>query len=200
MNKSEQSLEKLKNKIILLDTSVLIKLIDDQIVSDSFLKFIKKVGSFTTICAPVYTEFVNGAVKHNVGHGIVDNFCMREDFMRKIRVKPEPSINERIIVLARELATLINIAAADLKYKTDLKEKPVPSFADYLLGSLTIHADVILATINHKDFPLFLYDRIYLRTEENLSQISNIGFYKFSPGKYNSLVKDALKIMKKKKR
>jgi hypothetical protein len=44
-------------------------------------------------------------------------------------------------------------------------------------------------TINNKDYPLILHDRIGIQIMEIGEEILNVGFYDFNDDKYNELIK-----------
>ena len=67
------------------------------------------------------------------------------------------------------------------------------SLEDLLLGSMLMKwpDKVYLATVNHKDFPTWLFDRIYLHAfDDRAGNVSAIGIYGFNVDKYMQLVKD----------
>ncbi|MFA5185632.1 MAG: type II toxin-antitoxin system VapC family toxin [Patescibacteria group bacterium] len=68
-----------------------------------------------------------------------------------------------------------------------------PSLEDLLLGSMLMKwpDKVYLATVNHKDFPTWFYDRVYLHAfDDRAGNVSAVGIYQFNVDKYVELIKD----------
>jgi len=61
------------------------------------------------------------------------------------------------------------------------------SFVDcYLSAFLKLHSKtLLLATINNKDFPQIIHDRLNVLTIDTKEEIINIGFYKFNEDSFN---------------
>ena len=62
---------------------------------------------------------------------------------------------------------------------------------------MSFHKDIVIATLDHKDFPLYLYDRIYLKTFDLKDDIRVVGFYKVNEDKYTELIDLASKTIKR---
>ncbi len=174
----------IEEKVIILDTCVLIDIMASPLIREVFLYFINEIKSEVTIAGPVYVEFINGIDK-------IENFFLNKEMINTFKIA-EPFIDDKTIFFARTLATL-NVFEQN---RSKSSRKIQPSFSDHTLGALTAHEDLVIATTDHKDFPLYLYDRLYLKTLDEDSNIISIGFYKLNSEKYAALKRSSIEITK----
>jgi hypothetical protein len=85
---------------------------------------------------------------------------------------------EQILRNAEELAILYSHKDSNLSNKI--------SFIDCLIaGQLMKYPNrLFLATLNHSDFPLFIFDRIHIETIDAGEEILTVGIYAFNQRKY----------------
>lgn len=206
MTQSKKNKELITRKAIILDACLLIEILHNQVFFNQLIDFLRDdLKAIPLRIAPVYIECVNGLPRDQKIEGCktenksnFDRLMYGVDFIEKITKEVEIRIDK--VDVAKMLANLHAFAVASGKYD-DCFKKTVsnPSYVDYLLGAMSFHKDTVIATIDHKDFPLFLYDRLYLKTFDLNNDIFTVGFYKINENKYSSLIDLASKIIKKQK-
>jgi len=198
MPKSKKDKALITDKGVILDTCLLIESFANKCLMEEFFKYIKEEIKATIISIdPIYIEFVGGlGGDQNVSKEREKRFFKGTEWLAEITGKTL-AVNEEALKLARELSALNCFAMSCDEYCKCCKKQPGPSLVDYLLGVMTSHEDVIVATSDHKDFPCYLYDRLYLKTFDLYDEICTVGFYKINEEKLEKLRKIAMEITKK---
>lgn len=207
MNQSKKDKALILERAIVLDACLLIEILHNPALFSQFIDFVKDdLKAIPLRIAPVYVECVNGLPRDQKikicgskkNNSNFDRLKYGVDFIEKLTKEVE--IRADKVDVAKMLATLHALVVASGRYD-DFFRKNIssPSYVDHLLGAMSFHKDTVIATIDHKDFPLFLYDRLYLKTFDLNDDICTIGFYKINEAKYSSLIEFASKIIRKQK-
>jgi|WetSurMetagenome_2_1015567.scaffolds.fasta_scaffold17567_4 predicted nucleic acid-binding protein len=170
-------IEELKGKTILLDTNVIIE-------------FAKYPSSFQGF----FDDLINNRVVPAVDESIKCEFLRKSNTLEKRKKKEdfldfllgtdenrtELKITNEIFSDATHLSNLFNF----------LNDKNNSSITDCLLAALLkkYENNLYLATINNKDFSIKIFDRVLICNIEIGDEIRNIGIYKFSKPKYETIV------------
>lgn len=174
----------LKNKFIVVDTDVLVN-------TSKYLKFYQEVFA---------------KLAENEVVSLLDEF-VRFEFLRKAKSNGELEELKAFLV-----KLLNNKGAADIKVSGDTidiamdianlyswKNIKNPSFTDCILAahlkkfSKGTSGNLFLLTENHKDFPVFLFDRVGFETidlGDSSESFHNLGFYSFNAGKFEKLLEE----------
>lgn len=163
----EELTQRIKGKHILLDTGVIIRAFE---FFQKFEDFFRLLGS--TNCIPVYFpliefEFIRGA-------HILEHRQKREEFLKSVSGVNMPFRTEQIMSDAIRIA---NCYAA--------RKINNPSVVDCCIAAYIkqFSANLLLVTLNHKDFPLFLFDRIFIYPIDTETDIFPLAFYSFNTKK-----------------
>lgn len=197
IRKDWMELQEIKGKYILLDAGVIMMLVRSGSILEEFTNlFISKLGCSLVTIPSVSTEFINGAARDNDIKGFkinVERLDYALEFLQRLVLQELPITEERSNCV-KVLSIINGYALCDNEFRQ--KEMPKPSFIDLTVGSMTFQKDLILATLNHKDFPPYLYDRLALHSFAENNSVKTIGFYKISESKYANLIKNASKQIK----
>lgn len=171
-------------KTIIIDACILIEAMQDRQFMEQMNNILGK-GRHLATCAATYTEFINGLPrKEGIAKKMNERFLKGAAWLNNtVPIKVE--INKKIIMTARQLATLNTIAISEAR--NNYKDLPQPSFSDYIIGALTFHPDVVMATMNHRDFPLYLFDRIKIINFQCANRLHTIAFYRANKEKFSRL-------------
>ncbi|MDD3190818.1 MAG: PIN domain-containing protein [Candidatus Pacebacteria bacterium] len=148
----DESIEdRIKNKHLILDTNVLINASKYQEKYFDFFDLLNKLDVKLVIDDSVKFEFLRGA-------STKENLLKNEDFLSKLN-KAELIVTKEIFEMAREIS---NIYVRNIRNSTQKI-----SFVDCLIaGQMEKFNEqkeqLFFATENNTDFPLLLFDRIYI--------------------------------------
>jgi predicted nucleic acid-binding protein len=167
----KQLSETIKNKFVLFDTNVIINAFKYLDVFKELFDFLGDAEASPIYFPLIEFEFLRDA--YDVTHK-----GKRKEFLREFTFStmPLPSSNE--------IEDSIKIANAYTARKINN-----PSFIDCCIAAyLKKYAkNLFLITSNHKDFPIFLFDRIFIYTLDTEKDIFTIGFYCFNPKKAKAI-------------
>lgn len=178
----KESIEKIKNKAVLLDTNVLI---DSSKYPSEFKSFysLLQENSVKSILNPIAKlEFTRSARTK-------DEIKAQELFLDKLLGKPRFELDTHNETFKQILEYSKNISLIYVR----LNDNKAMSLGDLLIGSIMAKyfSNSILATQNHSDFlpPLFkLIDLELIRLGSG--KIKVIGFYEFDDKEYTRLLKE----------
>lgn len=167
----------LQNKYILLDTNIIIYSAKYKIEFQSFFDSLKRYHIQTGIDSAIQLEYLRSA-------DTAQNLQKKYSFLKGL-LGDDPMvlpINEEIFIDARRISNMY--------FYLKLKSKQKISTVDCLLAAqLKKYKDtLLLATLNHSDFPTQLFDREAIFTVELPDSVLPVGIYSFSEQKYNNLV------------
>jgi len=163
-------MEFLQNKFLLLDTCILLSILESQEKMAPFLKILNDTQCVPLIIDAVFFEFIRNArnqEEYDKLSAIIKDFD-------KISTRPD-DINKAI-----ELS--LACTASDSSKSTQKI-----SFIDYLLGAqLAKYAGrIFLATTNIKDFPLTCFKRHAVQAYDLTSRVISVGFISFNPDSFD---------------
>lgn len=173
----------IENKHLLLDTNSLVSLIKH---------------------ARFYADFFNQLEKYQI-KSVID-YSVKFEFLRGSNTKRDYEIKQEYldILLGENRIELISTneifenarEIANIYTRKDSKLTKQISFADCLIAAQMKKFNeqkperLFLATIDNNDFPLFIFDRIFIFTIDTEREIINMGIYRFNKEKYERLKKD----------
>lgn len=197
------NLAAIRGKYILLDAGIVMQLARSPVLLEEFTKlFISESKCLLVTIPSVSTEFINGAARDSDIKGFNTNaerLGYALEFLDDLISKELPVTEERSNY-AKILAIVNSYALCDGKeFDINHKQIPKPSFVDFTIGSMTFQPDLVLATLNHQDFPLYLYDRLALYPFADNNSVKTVGFYEINESKYADLIQNASKHIKKAK-
>lgn len=186
-------LQEIKGKYVLLDAGIIMMLIRSSLVLEEFTRvFISELGCILVTIPSVAIEFINGAARDNDIRGFKINgerLSYSLEFLQRLVSQELPITNERANCV--KILSIINSYALCDNSEFNQKQMPKPSFVDLTIGAMTFQKDLILVTLNHHDFPTYLYDRLALYSFAENNLVNTIGFYKISESKYAKLIQNA---------
>lgn len=172
MEASQLIQAKLEKKFVLLDTNILIGASTNYSAYQPLFELLEE-----TECAPAHFsfiefEFVRGAYES-------ENMKKRRMFFQQIQSFPMGVPADEIITSAIAIA---NVYAG--------KNHNTASFIDCCVAAfLKRHsASLFLLTEDHKDFPLFLFDRIHVMPIDTGKDIHTPAFYEYNDDKASKLL------------
>lgn len=168
-------MEKLRNKHILLDTNILINSAKYQSEFKEFFNELKKYNVSPNIDCSIKLEFLrtantqkNLSIKINYLNILLGNDEKRLDL----------PITEKTLVDARRLSNLFHYL--------NIKKHSISAIDSIISAQLKKYSNnLFLATMNHKDFPLQVFDLIQAINISTINELFTIGIYAFSEKKYN---------------
>jgi len=107
----------------------------------------------------------------------------KEEFLNNLlgtyEIRTELKVTNEIFIEATKLSNLFNF----------LNDKNNSAMTDCLLAAQLkkFKGNLYLATMNNKDFPLKIFDRVEIYNIEIKDEIRNIGIYKFSEDKFQNV-------------
>jgi hypothetical protein len=166
-------IEKLKSKTILLDTNIIIGFAKCPANFKGFFDDLKDSDVVSAVDESIKCEFLrksNTIEKRQQKEKLLD-WLLGIDEKRT-----ELKITNDIFTEATLLSNIFNF----------LNDKNSSSIVDCLLAAQLkkFGENLYLATMNHKDFPLKIFDRIHIFNVEVEDEIKNIGIYKFSKERF----------------
>ena len=159
----------LRGKYILLDTDVLICLIENFDKVKDFIAFIKNIDCVFVYFPLIEFEFTRGAYKK-------EHRDKREKFLKMLSINNLPFRSDDDETI-KETIKVAHIYAS---------KKMNPSLIDCCTAAYLkkYSQNLFLATLNHKHFPTFLFDRFYIWTiDSGRKEIYPIGLYRFNKEK-----------------
>lgn len=174
-------LSKIKNKSLLLDTCIIIEsardLVREKSFNEHFYSQVKSNNITPLIDDTIELEFLRGA---NTKEALIRKRTYLEKFLGESAEFILP-VNKEIITSARRISNLYRFC--------NVKEDKI-SLADCLIAAQIkkYNHSVFLATLNHSDFPIDLFDRVCLVPISAGRNVFSIGIYGFSLSKYDELV------------
>lgn len=202
MTRSKKDIELIKRRAVVVDACLLMSVLHSKEFFSEFFEFIYKLKSIPVVASPVYCEIVRGLPGDQQIEDIrcgtyIERWAYGINFLQKFG--REVDIDERTLDNAKMLFNINALAVSSGKYAEWYKCQPSPSYVDMLIGALSFRKNTVVVTSDHKDFPLYLYDRLYLKTFDLKDEIITIGFYKINFDKYMSLIDFVAKAIKNSK-
>jgi predicted nucleic acid-binding protein len=169
---------------VVLDTNVLIKAFENTTCFKGFFELLKDCDCDIVDFDLINFEFTRNDFKPE----IID---LKEDFLKKINAFKLQQ-NGGILKEALEIAKV---------YSHQGIQKGQISLVDCCLGALLKQygEKLFLATSNHSDFPLCLFDREYILPIDAGNEVISIAFYRFNNEKWEELKKALSKVKTKEK-
>jgi hypothetical protein len=170
--------EILRNKHLLLDTNILINSAKYPLEFETFFEELSAFHIVPIIDEAIKLEFLRSA-----------------NTQKKLLIK----INYLTLLLGNDqkrldlpitIDTLVNARRfSNLSHYLNLKKQSI-SLGDSILSAQLkkYSGSLYLATMNHKDFPLRLFNRVLVKNIETSDELFTIGIYGFSESKYNEVV------------
>lgn len=159
--------QEIANKFVLFDTGVIIRAFKYYELFENLFMFLEKNECSPTYFPLVEFEFTRGAYE-------IEHKEKRKEFLRSLSFlnMPVPS-NETI-------GDAIKIANAYSARRVNS-----PSFIDCCIAAYlkNYHNNLFLVTLNHKDFPTFLFDRVFIYPINTEKDIFTLAFYRFNMNK-----------------
>lgn len=159
--------EKIRNKYLLFDTGIIIRAFEHFEVFEEFFGFLKQNN-----CTPVFFSLIEFEFIRGVNTQF--NRKKREEFLEFLAM-------EQMEFKADEAKSdLIAIANA-----YSLRRHSSASVVDCCIASFLkkYSKNLFLITLNHKDFPTFLFDRFFIYPVDTDKEVFPIGFYQFNEEK-----------------
>jgi len=159
--------ERLTNKFILLDTNVIARSFEHFDNFEGFLRFFQETECALTYFPMIEFEFLRGA-------HLAEHRKARTEFLKTLAFEQMP-FDPQVVYDALKIA---NAYVAR-------NRKLTPSIVDCCIAAyLKEYADnLYLATLNHSDFPTYLFDRIYVWPVDTEKDVFPIGIYQFNTQK-----------------
>jgi rRNA-processing protein FCF1 len=171
-------MEIIKNKHILLDTNILINSAKYQTEFEVFFDELKQNNISPTIDNAIKLEFLRSANTQR-------NLSIKINYLNLLLGNDEKRldlpITEDTLIDARRISNLY--------YFLNLKKQKI-SFVDSIISAQLkkYSSNLFFATINNQDFPLQIFDRLFVTNVDANSELFTIGIYAFSEKKYNIIV------------
>ncbi len=167
--------ELLREKFLLLDTNVLIYFLKYPPFMAALIKRLEEAGVNLVLDDLVKFEFLRGANSPN-------EEATLKDFLQKLfRISMEEVEKSQFVITAETIKLATEIANI---YSSRLKNTRIELVDCFIAGQMKKYnatkANLYLATVNHKDFPKLLFDRVGIETIDTDEDIINIGFYMFN--------------------
>ena len=164
---------KISNKFVLLDTGIIIRAFEHFEDFKGFFNLLE-----TTNCHPVYFpfiefEFLRGAYEP-------EHRSARREFLHTIPLDELPVPREEILDDAIRLANIYS------NHKLHSAKLVDCCIAAYLMKHTS---NLFLVTLNHKDFPTFVFDRIFIYPVDTDNEVFPIGFYQLNVEKTENELK-----------
>ncbi len=199
--KKTSDLESIRGNCILLDTSFITLLSRSEVSRNELKNLLINFSCIPVTIPHISVEFINGAAKD---HDIISSGTESARLASAVQFLKE-LIRKNLIVTEERanFVTLLSIvnsyAICSNKFKNTYNKtkQPKPSFVDLTIGAMTFQKNVVLATLNHKDFPLYLYDRVAILSFSDGSDVGTVGFYKINESQYSKLIANASEQIKK---
>lgn len=163
------SKEKLDHKAVLLDTGLLIKSFDSKELEQQIFPFLEGLSLVPTISSEIRFEFLRTA-------SFNETFKKRKEFIKDWTV---------LLPTEKDHEDAIDIARIYKSYGI------FPSPTDCGLATLLkkFQSRLFLITLNHKDFPPYLFDRLYSEMVDSRTRLGqwetvSWGVYEFNGEKF----------------
>lgn len=159
--------EKIRNKYLLFDTGVIIRAFEHFEIFEGLFSFLKQNN-----CAPVFFsliefEFIRGANTQS-------NKKKRDEFLEFIAME---QMSFKVDNTKDDIIAIANAYSARKHFSASVVDCCIASFLKKYSKNL------FLVTLNHKDFPTFLFDRIFIYPVDTDKEVFPIGFYQFNEEK-----------------
>lgn len=172
--------EKVRLQYILLDTCILAEIY--KYSKTKYFRLFEDLGIFlrNANCKAVINEFVR--FEFFRGCKTLEHIRQKRYFLQVWSAVTLP-VNNQILI---DAITIANIYAHKNIHATQV------SLVDCHISSYlkNYQNNLVLLTLNHKDFPLLLHDRIGIYLIDTDIEILTFGFYKFNLEKYNKALSD----------
>ncbi len=181
-------MQRLKGEHLLIDTNLLINIskYSKHGYFDAFLKQLEFLKIKSVVEEGILFEFRRGSrtKKHLDAK---DEFLAYLLGGEKNQIVLQSYGSKEIFEKAQELSVLYN--------NKDIRLANQISFVDCLVAAqlMKFGDRLFLATLDNKDYPLFIFDRIKLLAIDAEEEIINIGIYAFNKDKYEKCRKDFAK-------
>lgn len=169
--------DQLERKHVLLDTCFLIKskeYSDTEFFDDLYALFANN------LCTPVVNEFIRFEFLR--GSKYSDQFIAKSDFLEQLSPKGKSVTLPITADIVSDSIPISNIYA-----NKNIQNTQISLVDCYISSYLKKYSrDLILITLNHKDFPLVLHDRLGIYPIDTDKEIITLGFYTFNQDKFDS--------------
>ena len=154
--------EKIENKYILFDSGVITKACDHFDSFEDFFVLINKLRCVSTYFPFVEFEFLRGA--HMPEHKKERKKFLAAFAFAKMPLHPQ---------LVDDALKIANSYSA--------RKLTSPSLVDCCIAAYLKHyaSNLFLVTLNHKDFPTFLFNRFFIYPIDTEQDVLPLGFYQF---------------------
>ena len=171
--------EVIKNQFVLLDANILIKAFENTSYFKGFLEFLVNSN-----CDIVDFDFVNFEFTRNDYKPEI--IKLKEEFLNKmnaINFSHSPDLLKKALSIAKV-------------YSHQGIQKGQISLVDCFIGALLKQygKKLFLATLNHPDFPIALFDREYIFPIDSGNNVLPVAFYRFNEKKWTELEKRLEKV------
>ncbi len=159
--------DKIANKFVLLDTGVIIRAFEHFDNFEAFFKMLEGANCKNVYFPFVEFEFLRGAYEpsHKVD---------REDFLKEIS---GINLNAPTQAIIKDAIAIANCYSARKHHSASLTDC---SIAAYLKS---YPQNLFLVTLNHKDFPTYLFDRVGIFPIDAQVDIFTLAFYTYNKTK-----------------
>ena len=155
----------LKNKFLLLDTGVIIRGFEHFEEFEIFFNFLKQADCGLVYFPFIEFEFVRGAYDPHLRE-------RKQEFLHALAMTKMPFRSETTL-----MPDTIKIANAYTARKLNSPALTDCCIAAYLKN---FSKNLLFVTVNHKYFPTFLFDRIFIYPIDTQKDIFPLGFYQYS--------------------
>lgn len=168
--------EELRNKTVLLDTNIIIEFARNPLCFKGFFDELVDKEVIPAVDDSVKCEFLR---KSNTLAKLNEKKEFLNSLLGTDERRTELPVSNEIFLEATGLSNLFNF----------LNDKNNSAMADCLLAAQLkkYKGNLYLATMNNRDFPLKIFDRVDIYNIEIKDEIRNVGIYKFSEAKYGDI-------------
>jgi predicted nucleic acid-binding protein len=169
----------IENQYVIFDTNIFIKAFENIEYFKGFFEFLKESN-----CDVVNFDLVNFEFTRN--EYLPEIITFKKEFIANINLSDLP-YQQSLLEDALEIARI---------YSHQGIKKGQISLVDCFLAALLKHygKKLFLATCNHSDFPMILFDREFIYPIDAENNIFTTAFYRFNSNKWQELKKKLGKI------
>jgi predicted nucleic acid-binding protein len=159
--------DKISSKFVLLDTGVIIRAFENFDNFEAFFKMLEDANCRSVYFPFIEFEFLRGAYEISHRHD-------REQFLKEIS---GISLNQPNHTIIKDAIAIANCYSARKHYSASLTDCCIAAYLK------TFTDNLFLVTLNHKDFPTFLFDRVGIHPIDAKTDIFTLAFYKYNQAK-----------------
>lgn len=154
----------ISRKHILFDTCVIIRAFEDFSSFKKILEFLEQEHCVPVIFSFIEFEFIRGAYD-------IEHRKKRKEFLELLAPTTIPLDEKQIMADAIAIA---NTYAARKIHSPSIVDCAIAAYLKKYHGSL------FFVTLNHKDFPTFLFDRVQVYPVDTEKDVFSLGFYRYN--------------------